>query len=350
MSTRTAKPKATAKQRSTTRPRNTEAKAARPREATASADEATSEQGATATTRPEFASLERLSEHLGASTLDDVLVHAEGMTRDELIEWGAEVATPRIDEDALDLCAAATAFFETAHEEARNVVMLDREFVRVAAWGAWQGQQAYRQLTRGAAQAKTTRGAQAQKREATLARVRPERDRLAAALQSVAAQNAELRARITTAARPQASGLAETGAHVALESLVAIGRELLESSDSGVAKRRASFKLTKARLDAWAKLAAEAKAAMEDADAPATGAEVTQATVDFWDGLNLALLDTLIRQFAVARAIDKRVPRLQPRQLLTALRPSQQRRKASARKGGDDQDKAKGGEPKGGGG
>ena len=87
--------------------------------------------------------LATLSATLGPSTREEARALAPEETDEALVELGNSVSTERVDDDALRILHAAAEFFTTASKERKAKVYLSPEFVRVAAWSALQGHDAW---------------------------------------------------------------------------------------------------------------------------------------------------------------------------------------------------------------
>lgn len=75
-----------------------------------------------------------------------------------------------------------------------------------------------------------------------------------------------------------------------------VGRAILDNPDEAMKKRLEGTRLTDARLTALETLAANIRQAGDAAAAP-IAAPTSQADVDYWDGINLYLVDYLIEMF-----------------------------------------------------
>lgn len=117
----------------------------------------------------------------------------------------------------------------------------------------------------------------------------------------------EIEARIDDAMTPAAQGEADVGPGKALASLVVIAREQLASANNAVLTRCAMWGVTASRIDEAERLALKAQKAERAAKAPTVDLDHEQSVVDRWDGINLILIEQIIRAFAKARAAGKAV-------------------------------------------
>jgi hypothetical protein len=251
--------------------------------------------------------LAALSAALGPATESEARALAPAKSDAALIKLGNTVATPRVDDDALRLLRGAATFFATAPAAARARVNLSPDFLRVAAWSALQGHDAWTAIATRTAQAGTTDATRAVQAAEKLARSRALRDQLAEVIAQVGGTSA-WQVKVTAAVRPAAAGMPEARADVALAALAAFGRTLLASTKSDVRQRAALYALTAAQLDEAEAVAAQTAAVAGKAKNPKSVAK--QADVDRWDGLNLTLLERVTRAFGRASAVDPTVPAL----------------------------------------
>ena len=252
--------------------------------------------------------IEAVSATLGESSDGEVRALIGDVSDADLVASGHGVATPRISKEATRVANFATAFFATATPAAQASLCMSPKVVRVMAWCASQGNRAWRRLSAQRAQHKTTRAVRSDTHDATAARARGERDQLADALGKVVVGSPALEARIDAAMKPAAQGEPDPGPGKSLETLVGIGREQLASTTRDVVTRCEMWGATASRLDAAAKLATKAIKASRAAKAVAIDFDHEQSIVDRWDGINLILIDQIVRAFAKARAAGQAVP------------------------------------------
>lgn len=251
--------------------------------------------------------LAALSAALGPATEAEARALASAKSDAALIKLGNTVATPRIDDDALRLLRGAAAFFVSGPAAARARVNLSPEFLRVAAWSALQGHEAWVAVATRAAQAGTTDATRAVQAAQKLARARALRDQLAEVLAQVGG-TPSWQVKVHAAVRPAAAGMPEARADVALAALANLGRTLLASKNADVRQRIAFYALKSAQLDEAESVAADTAVTAGKAKNPKSLAK--RAEVDRWDGLNITLLERVTRAFGRAHAVDPTVPAL----------------------------------------
>ncbi len=251
--------------------------------------------------------IESVSASLGAATEDEAQTLLGGVSDAALITEGARVATPRISKEAARVAVFANGFFATATPAARSALCMSPDVVRIMAWTAAQGNRAWRRLSAMRAQRKTTKTVRSDAHDALATQARGARDQIADALRKVARGSDEIEARIEAAMTPAAQGEADVGPGKSLASLVVIAREQLASAKKDVRTRCEMWGVTAARIDEAEKLAAKAQKAERAANAPGVDLDHEQSVVDRWDGINLILIDQIVRAFAKARAAGKAV-------------------------------------------
>ncbi len=254
--------------------------------------------------------LPELGARLGKATDDEVQQYVEGYTKAELITEGVKVGTDRIDTDTARLYGKVADFYKHASKEQRAVIMgVSPNMLRVAVAAALRGSR----LAEALGEAKNDHGAAREERlthaETVKAAATAQRKLLRAGLRALAAGNNVWHTAIDSAIRTsdQASTLSSS-----LEALINVGRRMLKRPTGGMKARLEDSGLTSARLDAAAQLAEDARAAGDAADALTGRGPVTQAELDYWDGINLTLLGNFIEVFEAAHEVDPTVPRLVP--------------------------------------
>jgi hypothetical protein len=248
----------------------------------------------------------------GPSTPDELSAFIEGYTDDELVAAGAAVDTSRIDVDAARLIGQAIDFYQRATAEQRGHLRgVSRTMLRAMAWAAVQGHDAYLALHTGLTELRSTRYARRETSVSLASRGHAELVQLAEALRALAAGHAATIARIEHAAvqSHHADGLP-----AAIEELVKIGRAMLAKPSKAMLVRLADGEagVSNDWLDACQDLARQIRDAGLTAQAPLPVMQLSQADVDRWDGINLALLRQLIRLFEAGHRVDPSIPRLVP--------------------------------------
>ena len=259
---------------------------------------------------PKVYTLEELVVRTGPATEEEVFSLIEGYDRNELIDWGADVATSRIDTDTARDYGRGLDFWRVATEDQKDALLgMSDKLLRIAIWAARHGQllaQAHAQGQSGSAAAQSERRVGAgQLRKQAKAR----RNQLKALLLTIVAGDAELRSRVDNA-----YGTASTPATLgkSLRDLVALGRELLQSTNPGIVERRQDSQLNEEVLVRAATMATDATRKGEEAESPQQATEITQGEVDLWDGINLALYEQILDVFEAGRESDATIIRLSP--------------------------------------
>jgi len=282
--------------------------------------------------------LEDLRGRLGASSEAELREHFDGIPDSHFIEWGAEVATPRIVKDAPRILDAASTFLAHATEEQKLLLMAitadSLKLAVTAAIVAGEVYQAHSEAVSSATDSAAELAAMlAAARQATVTRrnilwqtlskiggkVEPYRSRLAAAYS---------KAETTEALCKTLTGLTE------------IGRQMLADETPGIAKRLKTTSLSSEWLQAADDTAAALKEAGERAGGVKAAPSYTQADVDLRDGWALVLLDEIVAAFDAGHEADSAIPRLALYRLRTALRPSTKKKKAEAPAGAPAEEEA----------
>lgn len=262
---------------------------------------------------------------LGEGSDDEFHQHFADADVGALIEWGADVATPRIEKDGARIIVGALTFIENASEEQLDDLgNVTKESLRLTAWAVHRGSETYalrqRQLSE-AAGAVAEREALA---KADLGAAVGWRDVLAGVLRKVAGKAEPYATRIEEAYSrgEDAATLADT-----LEKLDGIGQDLIKDRSPAIKHRRSTTRLSAAWLARGQKHLEAARSAASESNAVRAAAAVTQADVDLLDGYALTLLDEVVGSFARAHRANPTIPELQLYSLKPVLRPS--RKKAS---------------------
>jgi hypothetical protein len=274
--------------------------------------------------------LEPLHARLGPASEEEI-AQAVGPTPEaDLIEWGREVDTSRITDDAQRLGTQAADFFAKAPKSVRQCVRLTEDFVRIVVGCAYAGDQAWRALRRDKAQARTAKSTSSIQSKKCHTEARMSRDQLAAALRGVAAGDAVTLEQVRAAVQPAAEGQVETGPGRALDDLVTVARAQIKSEDPGVRARCGLHRVDHAWLKECA-TQASASLAAERAEAVSTANDsARQARVDLWDGRSLTLVDSLVAAFAAGHKACREVPQLRVKSLRGEIGSHSKRKKIRA--------------------
>ncbi|MEI7893750.1 MAG: hypothetical protein WCI05_11695 [Myxococcales bacterium] len=257
--------------------------------------------------------LEDLVERTGGATEEEALAFVEGMTDAELVALGAEVATSRIDTDTARLYGKAHRFFLTATPERLAAVPgVTSDMLRVAVWTARQGQVKAQQRQRAHSAKggdKAVRKAEAQTtRDTGLLR----REQLHRALLTLGKKDSVTKLQISGA-----YGIVTTPSDhsASLVAMAKLARTMLADDSPGAVLRRKGSALTEGWLKETEELASQVEKTGASGAAVRGEAEVTQADVDLYDGINLRLLEAFIDSFEAGHGVDPSVPRLVPNAL-----------------------------------
>lgn len=135
------------------------------------------------------------------------------------------------------------------------------------------------------------------------------RDQFSETLETVAGQSAAWVSRVRAA-------IGNAKDHVALangiDRLVALGREMLASTDLALKARAAAAQLDAEFCDEAAAAAANVRATGDPARIRYTAKKISQGDLDVLDGANLEVLSRIIQAFERAHDIDGTIPRLAP--------------------------------------
>jgi hypothetical protein len=262
--------------------------------------------------------LPELAGRFGDAAEEDVVPYVAGISKADLIERGRRVATSRIDKDAARMYGIAADFTARATEEELNAMpAFSKILLQRAVWAAYQG--SLKAEARQAAVSKAGSAKEARQTDAATLRTLGllQRDQMAAALRPLSGRDEKLLAVINAAAYGSVATAKELSN--ALSVLAGVGRTLLKDKSDAMKKRLEGTRLTEDRLNALEALAGDIRKKGDAAAAPITAATVPQADVDYWDGINLHLLEMLIDMFEAGNAQIPSIPRLVPISLRTVL-------------------------------
>lgn len=269
--------------------------------------------------------LSELSTRLGKATEDEVHVYVEGRSKAALIQEGARVGTSRIDTDCARLYGQAADFFDHATPAQRaHVVGVTPKMLRAAVTAAEKGSALAAKRESASNKANADKGARTGDAVSVRASCMLRRKVLKSGLRAVAGGQESLLSAIDLA-----HGTADTNKNLAdaLDALVGVGRRMLRGPAGALKERLHESGLTKALLDETVTLAESLRGAGEAADAVTSKGTVSQAEVDYWDGINLMLLGTFLEVFETAHEVDPTIPRLFPIALRSYYSPSRKKPK-----------------------
>lgn len=244
------------------------------------------------------AELASLEARYGVATEAEVREQIGDHVDESLIAQGKGVVTPRIDRDAARIYAQIGEFLATASDEDRDAVpAMTESKLRVAIWSARQGSLAYQARKDGAKKA----GAHKEERILAGAKARAaaitRRDQQDAALRNLAGGDPKWLTKIASAYGVIATPNDQKNA---IDGQVALFRKMLADKSPAMVKRRKDTRITEAWLKASEAIGEAAKTDGELALAAQGGAGVTNASVDWWDGVNLATLGNYMEMWLLA--------------------------------------------------
>ncbi len=263
---------------------------------------------------------EDLVNRLGPATDEDLRQHFLGIHDAIPVEWGKQVATPRIAKNALHILCDAYSFLSSATDEQLELLAaVNDETLKLATSAVLRARELYdsrrQQLTGSHEQTAKLHDASDQGREQAVSQRNVLHGVLTKIIKGVEPWQGRLEAAYSKA--EDDASLAAT-----MEKMVQEGRTLLkEKKDAGIVARRRTTRLSASWLDKMAAVGAERQrhAAEPVGVNPAPG--ISPADVDLRDGWALMLLDDIATAFDHAHDADPTVPRIDVRGLRSALRP-----------------------------
>jgi len=269
--------------------------------------------------------LPELLRRLGKATEDEILVYVEGRSKAALIQEGARVGTSRIDTDCARLYGQVADFFDHASPVHRaHVVGVTPKMLRAAVTAAEKGSELAEKRASSTSKANADKDARATEAVSARESAMLRRKVLRSGLRALAAGQESWLTAIETA-----TGTADSSKKLAdsLDALVGVGRRMMRRPTGALKERLHESGLSAALLDETVTLAEKLRGAGEAADAVGSKGAVSQADVDYWDGINLMLLGTFIEVFETAHEVDPTIPRLSPIALRSYFSPSRKKSK-----------------------
>lgn len=265
----------------------------------------------------------------GEASEEEVFGFVGGRTKAALIAIGSDVVTTRIDTDAARMLGRYSDFRDRASEaQLEQLPALSDALVRCAVFAAHRAAILYETRQAQLARSKATREGRVAEAAQKVENGRIRRDQLEAALEGLCGQDPVWLARIAAAygAAPDPEALAKS-----IEELVQVGLAMLADPAPLLAARIADSRLSRAWLERSLAIAAEARRSGAIADTALPLTPVTQAEVDYWDGMALTLLDIVVTSCEAGHRADPSIPRLVPIALRGWFSPSRGKKK----KGGE---------------
>lgn len=256
--------------------------------------------------------LSSLGTTLGQATMEELLAQVKGRSKASLVAEGARMATPRISTDAARIYGEAYDFLSRAtDDQLDHLPALGLEWLRVAVWGASEGDRRYLAFLGQDAAEATRQATSAAGAGESQAQLEAKRGQLHAGLGAVAVGDAALLAEVD-AAHGSASDLPK-----AVKAQTALARKWRASGAADVKDRLGKTRLSDAWLDKADALADQHAASTTSAAATRSKSTWTQADVDHLDGINYLLLKSAVAQFEAGHAADPSIPRLTFNSLLS---------------------------------
>jgi hypothetical protein len=267
---------------------------------------------------PPAYTLPKLVARFFEATEADVLPYVASIAKTDLTERGRRVATSRIDKDCGRLYGIAADFADRATEaELDAMPAFSKRLLGVAIWAAYQGSGKAEQREASASKA----GSDKKARQVDAAQLRTQgllqRDQIAAALRPLAGGDEKLLKKINEAAYGAAASAKELSG--VLLTLTGVGRTMLQDKSDAMKKRLEGTRVGDGLFNSLEALAGKIREAGDVAAAPLTATPIAQADVDYWDGINLYLLESLIDMFEAGNAQVPTIPRLVPISLRNLL-------------------------------
>jgi hypothetical protein len=258
-----------------------------------------------------LATLDELSERLGAPAAGTLEAMAPASARERFIARGRQIKSSRIITDVARLYGYAYSYWSKATAAERSALVgFSEELLRLAVdravalrdadlghEGATHDEKVALRSRTGAATEALTQGLGL-------------RDQARTALRTVTMADPKLRDALHAAEGTELSGAEAVAA--SLERIAAFGQQLAASPEAALAARLALTGLTAGYLAGLAAAGAKVRETARAADVRLNVKKVSQADLDYLDGLNLELLGHIIAAFEVAHGLNSAVPRLAP--------------------------------------
>lgn len=254
--------------------------------------------------------LTALTRQYGPATPEEVDFALEGADLVKLADDGASVSTRRITRDGARIWGTISGFLDRATPAQRALIpAITRNFLRVAIWSTFHGQELY-ESRRGVQKDVTTlRVGRTADSDDLRRRASGHRDVLYTGLLVLAGKKPKLRGRIE-----QVYNKNSQPAQVAtsLRDLVKLGREVLADISPGALHRRRDSLIDEDFLVTGEALANEVATLGEVVEALSARPPVLQEELDLWDGRNLAFIEMAMESFEAGRTLDPSLPRIFP--------------------------------------
>jgi len=265
---------------------------------------------------------------LGEATEAQIRAYFHGVPDSTPVNWGKEVATPRIVTDAPHIIGDAYVAYQACNDSQRQwLAAISMETLRLAAGAVVLAQGLYEQRVQAGKASRTevgeATGVSNQVKISGICR----RDVLYGVLNKIAAGMEPYASRI---AGTYSKSEAPIQIADSVDGLVAVAHDMLKDRDPGIMARRRTTQLNAAWLDQAATGAAEVRRVGEKAAVVRAAPSVSASEVDLRDGWSLMLLDEIVAAFDRAHDADPTIPRINVYSLRNALRPPTGKKTAAA--------------------
>lgn len=254
--------------------------------------------------------LESLADRLGKPEPGLLEALLDGTSESQLVERGRQIASSRVLTDVRRLYATAHACWSSASKDRREKLRgFSPELLALAVEQALALERLLDAHESAGQKKDATRATRDAALRETLSRALLLRGQAYEVLRGVGGAGKEAREALA-----QAVGTAEDPAALArgLSQLAALGKHYLAQKKGPLAVRARLMRLDKDYVERLEDTAREVAQAAKSAAARPAGQKVTAGDLDRADGINLILLEQIVRVFERANEQDPAIPRLVP--------------------------------------
>ncbi|WP_437676306.1 hypothetical protein [Sorangium sp. So ce131] len=254
--------------------------------------------------------LESLADRLGKPEPGLLEALLDGTTESQLVERGRQIASSRVLTDMRRLYATAHACWSSALKDKREKLRgFSPELLALAVEQALALERLLEAHESAGQKKDAARAAKDAALREALSRALLLRDQAYEVLRGVAGSGKEAREQLA-----QAVGTAEDPAALArgLTQLAALGKRYLTQKKGPLAVRARLMRLDQDYVERLEETAKELTQAAKTAAARPAGQKVTSGDLDRADGINLILLEQIVRVFERGNEQDPTIPRLVP--------------------------------------
>ncbi|WP_438007151.1 hypothetical protein WME89_53015 [Sorangium sp. So ce321] len=254
--------------------------------------------------------LESLADRLGTPEPGLLEALLDGTTGSQLVERGRQIASSRVLTDMRRLYATAHACWSSASKDKREKLRgFSPELLALAVEQALALERMLEAHESAGQKKDATRATKDAALRDALSRALLLRDQAYEVLRGVGGSGKEPREELA-----QAYGTAEDPAALArgLTQLAALGKRYLAQKKGPLAVRARLMRLDQDYVERLEETARELTQAAKTAAARPAGQKVTSGDLDRADGINLILLEQIVRVFERANEQDPTIPRLVP--------------------------------------